>query len=107
MTCATGDEAMTETLNAIFFILLVIGGLFLALRITGWKMKKASDFIIRDLKEKNAFDPSSAVVLPYAKSPMMRIGLRDYRPRALEALMNQDVVRMLEDGRYYLRAGRD
>jgi hypothetical protein len=94
---------MLEALKTILFILLVIGALFLALRITGWKMKKACDFIARDLKEKMAFDPASAVELPYAKSPMLNIGLRDYRPRALEELIKLDVVRMLEGGRYYLR----
>jgi hypothetical protein len=98
-------EAMTETIKTILMILFVIGALFLAFRISGWKMKKAGDFIIRDLKEKKAFDPASAVVLPYTKSPLLNIGLRDYRPSALTELIKQDVVRMLEGGRYYLRAG--
>jgi len=96
---------MSETLKTILFILLVIGALFLAFRITGWKMKKACEFIIRDLREKKAFDPASAVKLPYAKGPMINIGLRDYRPRALDVLMKQDVVRMLEGDVYYLREG--
>jgi hypothetical protein len=96
---------MSETLKTILFILLVIGALFLAFRITGWKMKKAGDFIIRDLKEKKAFDPASAVELPYSKSSMLAVGLRNYRPHALQELIKQDVVRMLEGGRYYLREG--
>jgi hypothetical protein len=98
---------MPEAVKTIFFILLVIGALFLALRIAGWKMKKACDFIIRDLKEKKAFDPASAVELPYVKSSMINIGLKDYRPNALEELIKQDVVRVLDGGgRYYLREGR-
>jgi hypothetical protein len=68
-------------------------------------MKKACEFIIRDLQEKKAFDPASAVKLPYAKSPTIHIGLRDYRPRALDVLMKQDVVRMMEGDVYYLREG--
>jgi hypothetical protein len=96
---------MTETIKTILLILFVIGALFLALRITGWKMKKAGNFIIRDLKEKKAFDPASAVELSYTKSSLIHIGLRDYRPRALQELMKQDVVRMLEGGRYYMREG--
>lgn len=94
---------MTETIKIILFILSVIGGLFLVLRITAWKMKKAGDFIISDLKKKNAFGPASAVELPYTKSPMIGLGLRDYRPNALQELLKQDVVRMLEGKRYYLR----
>jgi hypothetical protein len=95
-------KAMSETLKIIFMIFIVIGALFFALRITGWKMKKAADFIIRDLKLKEAFDPASAVDLPYTKSRLLNVGLRDYRPRALEELLKQDTVRMLEGGRYYL-----
>jgi len=94
---------MTETIKAILMILFVIGGLFFALRVTGWKMKKACEFIIRDLREKKAFDPASAVDLPYRKSPMMHLGLRDYRPAALQDLIKRDVVRQLETERYYLR----
>ena len=95
---------MPETIKTILMILFLIGALFLALRITGWKMKKACDFIIRDLTEKEAFDPSSAVELPYVKSQLINI-LRDYRPRAIEELIKDDVVRLLEGGRYYLREG--
>ncbi|MEE9911654.1 MAG: hypothetical protein K4571_08005 [Deltaproteobacteria bacterium] len=94
---------MTEAMKAVLLILFVIGALFFAFRISGWKMKKAGDFIIRDLKEKNAVDPASAVELSYAKSQMFNIGLRDYRPPALQELIKQDVVRILEGGRYYLR----
>jgi hypothetical protein len=95
---------MPETIKTILMILVVIGALFLAFRITGWKMKKACTFIIRDLTEKKAFDPSSAVELPYVKSRLINI-VRDYKPRAIEELMKNDVVRLLEGGRYYLREG--
>ena len=96
---------MSETFKTILMILAAVGAVILALRIAGWKMKKACDFIIQDLKEKKALDPASAVELPYAKSPLINIGLRDYRPRALDELMKSNVVRMLEGGRYYLREG--
>lgn len=93
---------MPEALKTILLILFVIGGLYFAFRITGWKMKKAGDFIIRDLQEKGALDPASAVELSYTKSPLLHIGMRDYRPQALQELMKQDIVRILEGGRYYL-----
>ncbi|KAF0158077.1 MAG: hypothetical protein FD159_1224 [Syntrophaceae bacterium] len=93
---------MSETLKIILMIFIVIGALFFALRITGWKMKKAADFIIRDLKLKKAFDPASAIELPYTKGRLLHIGLRDYRPRAIEELLKQDIVRMVEGGQYYL-----
>jgi hypothetical protein len=94
---------MTKNIPAILWILLMLGGLYLAFRIMGWRMKRAADFIISDLEKKNAFDPSSAVELPYAKSRLLRPGLRDFRPAALQELIKQDVVRILEGKRYYLR----
>ncbi len=94
---------MSETMKTIFMLLLTVAAFIFALRIAGWRMKKACDFIIRDLKEKKAFDPASAVELPYSKSSLLHIGLRDYRPKALTELMKHDVVRVQEGGRYYLR----
>ncbi len=93
---------MPETIKTILFILFVIGGLFIVLRINGWKMKKASDVIIRDLREKKALDPASAVELPYTKNSLFHVGLRDYRPQALQELITHDVVCITEGERYYL-----
>jgi hypothetical protein len=90
-------------MKMILLVLCAIGVLFVSLSFAGWKMRRACDFIIRDLKEKKAFDPASAVELPYCKSSMFRIGMRDYRPRALDALVKHDVIRVAADGRYYLR----
>ena len=96
---------MSEAAKTILMIFVAIGALLLALRIAGWKMKRACDFIIADLKAKRALDPASAVELPYTKTQLINIGLRDYRPKALEELIRLDVVRMLEGGRYYLKEG--
>lgn len=96
---------MSETMRILLMILLAIGALILTFRIAGWKMKKASDFILLDLKEKKAFDPVSAVELPYCKDSLFRVGLRDYRPKAVNALLENGDVRVLEGGRYYLCEG--
>jgi hypothetical protein len=96
---------MSETMKIVLMVLITIGAFYLTLRVAGWKMKRACDFILRDLKEQKAFDPASAVELPYSKSSMFRIGMRDYRPRALSALVKHDVIRVQEEGRYYLREG--
>lgn len=97
---------MSETFNTILMIFVFIGVLVLVMRISGWKMQKACDAIILDLKAKKALDPASAVELPYAAGQLINIGLRDYRPKALEELLKQDVVRMLNGGRYYLHEGQ-
>jgi hypothetical protein len=93
---------MSETLKIILMIFVFIGALLLAMRISGWKMKEACDAVILDLKNQNAFDPASAVELPYADGQLVTITLRDYRPKALAELINQDEVRMLNGGLYYL-----
>jgi len=97
--------AMPEALKILIMIAVIVAVLYLALRIAGWQMRKACDFIIEDLRTREALDPSSAVTVTCASNPLLRIGLRDYRPRALEYLVQQDVVRVLEGGRYYLREG--
>jgi len=94
---------MSEPLRVLFVLLIAAGALVLALRLAGWRTKRACDFILRDLREKNAFDPATAVELPYSRAKLFHIGLRDVRPQALKILMHQDRVRVLEDGRYYLR----
>ncbi len=94
---------MSETAQTVLMVLLTIAAFIVANIIAGKRMKKAADFIIRDLKEKKAFDPASAVELPYSKGTVFRIGLKDYRPGALTQLVKYDVVRMQAGGRYYLR----
>jgi hypothetical protein len=96
---------MSEAIKILLMILLTIGAFILTLWIAGWKMKNAGSFILRDLKEKKAFDPVSAVELPYCKTSLFHIGMRDYRPKALKALVDNGDVRVLEGGRYYLREG--
>jgi hypothetical protein len=66
-------------------------------------MRKAAEFIMQDLREKQAVDPTSAVELPYAKGSLLNFGLRDYRPQALQELLKQGVVQIQEDGRYFLQ----
>ena len=97
---------MSQSAKTLLMVFLLIAAFILANIIAGKRMKKAADFIIRDLKEKKAFDPASAVMLPYSKSTAFRIGLKDYRSGALKQLVKYDVVRSLEGGRYYLRDGQ-
>ncbi len=94
---------MSQNTKTLLMVLITIAAFFLATLLAGWRMKKACEFIIQDLKEKRAFDPASAVELPYSKGTVFRIGLKDYRPGALQQLMKRDIVRLLEGGRYYLR----
>jgi hypothetical protein len=93
---------MSETVKIILLLLLTIGAFILSRYIAGWQMNKAGKFIIGDLKKKRAFDPASAVELPYCKKQLFRLGLKDYRPQVMQQLLQHDVVRILEGEKYYL-----
>jgi hypothetical protein len=96
---------MKGIINTLIMILFVFAALILALFITGRKMKKCCDFIIKDLKAQNALDPASAVLLPYCKRQMFNLGFRDYRPQALEQLLKYSQVQMTGEGKFFLCAG--
>ena len=93
---------MPQTLELIISILLLGAALILSRQYHAWKIKKAYLRIIEDLKSQQAFNPESAIVLPYANRPILRIGLRDHRPAALKSLVSESIVGITEDRRYYL-----
>ena len=88
-------------------ILLVVSGLLCAVwisrKITMWRIKRTYLSIMSDLKKRGAVDFRSAVVLPYAKESILKVGMKDYRPRALEFLVTNGVVGKTGDGKYYLK----
>ena len=69
---------MPETVKVVLMILLVAGAFTASLFIAGWKMKRACDFILSDLRQRQAFDPATAVALPYCRVSCFRFGLRDH-----------------------------
>jgi len=94
---------MTETTQIVVaFVLLIL--VFLLTRVgVVWRLRRAAVHIIKDLQNVGALDPASAVALPYAKRDFLRIGLRDFRPKALQSLVQEGIVGMTENGRYYLK----
>ena len=68
-----------------------------------WRTKRTCMTIIKDLDGRRAHSPASAVALPYAqKKGMFHIGLRDYKPQALQYLIHREIVGTTDDGRFYL-----
>ncbi|MCG2779273.1 MAG: hypothetical protein L6406_26670 [Desulfobacterales bacterium] len=59
--------------------------------------------IVKDLEQKGALDPSSAIELPYAKKGVFRIGIRDYRPKAIQYMIANNIIGMTDSGKYYLK----
>ncbi|UCG05828.1 MAG: hypothetical protein JSV83_18240 [Desulfobacterales bacterium] len=94
---------MSEVNQIIIGICLLIVVVTLTRKFHAWQIKRAYFRIVQDIKSKGAFDQKSAVDLPYARNPIFRVGLRDHRPIALEHLVQDNIVGMTEDGKYYLK----
>jgi hypothetical protein len=98
---------MSETVQIIFGIILLVGVYILTQAVVGWRIRRASKSILRDLDYKKAFDPAAAIELPYAKRNIFKIGLGFFRPKAVVALVNAGVVGMTAAVKYYLKKRLD
>jgi hypothetical protein len=94
---------MNETVQIILGLSILIPVYVLTRKYHAWKIRRTYLFIIRDLKAKDAFDPSSAVKLPYATAGLFHMGTRDYRPKALAYMVTANIVGRTEEGHYYLK----
>ena len=70
------------------------------------KLQKVSEFIIKELESQQAFDPVTAVELPYSKPSLIRLGMRDYNYKALEYMLNEQVIVKTAQGKYFLKGSR-
>jgi hypothetical protein len=93
---------MSETTELIVGVALLIAVIALTRKYHAWRIKRAYIFIIDDLKNKGAYSASSAVELPYAKRNLLRMGMRQHHPQALQHLIMQNIVAKTEEGRYFL-----
>jgi hypothetical protein len=94
---------MSETIQIILGIFFLTGVYILSRFGVVWRVRRASGFIIQDLERRAAFDPASAVDLPYAKADYFRVGIRDFKPKALESLIQNGIIGKTESGSYYLK----
>jgi hypothetical protein len=93
---------MSETVQIIIGILLLIGVYIFTQMVVGWRIKRAARGVVRDLDIKQAYSAESAIELPYAKSNFFRIGLRDFRPKAVSALVQGGILAQTAAGKYFL-----
>jgi hypothetical protein len=93
---------MSETVQIIMGIILLVGVYVFTQMVVGYRIKRCARNIIRDLDLKKAYTAESAIELPYAKSNLFRIGLRDFRPKAVAALVQAGILAQTAGGRYFL-----
>ena len=93
---------MSETGRTLFAICILIGVYILTRKFHAWRMRQAYLSIVKDLEKNEAFNLYSAIDLPYAKKGMFRIGMRDYRPKAIQYMIANHIIGMTGSGKYYL-----
>jgi hypothetical protein len=93
---------MSETAQIIIGIILLVGVYIFTQMVVGYRIKRAARGIVRDLGFKKAYSAESAIELPYAKSNLFRIGLRDFRPKAVSALVQGGIIAQTATGKYFL-----
>lgn len=74
--------------------------------IVTWRFRKAALSIIQDLEKTGAGSEATAAELPYGKANLLKIGMRDYRHKALEYMVAEGVVGQSPDGKYFLKIQR-
>lgn len=94
---------MTDTVQ------VILGLVFLAVVFIGTRyvivirLRHAARAIIQDLEKQNALSELNAVELPYSKTDFLRIGMRDYKRKALEYMVSEGVIGSCANGKYYLK----
>ncbi len=94
---------MSETVQIILGLIVLVAVYALTQVVVGYRIRRTARAIIQDLDRRKALDPASAAELPYERRSLLHIGLRDFRPKALAALVQGEIVGRTETGRYYLK----
>jgi hypothetical protein len=94
---------MSETVQIILGLIVLVAVYALTQVVVGWRIRRTARAIIKDLERRKALNPASAAELPYERRSLLHIGLRDFRPKALAALVQGEIVGRTETGRYFLK----
>jgi hypothetical protein len=94
---------MNENGQIVVAVILLIAVYILSRKVQTWLVKRAYAKILKDLEGKGAAAPEAAVKLPYAKTGILNVGMKDYRPKALEFLVTHDLVGRTPEGTYFLK----
>jgi hypothetical protein len=93
---------MSDKMELFVGLIVLLAVIALTRKYHAWRIRRAYQLILDDLRTLNALTPGTAVDLPYAGKNLLRIGLRDHRKMALNHLVLEQVVGQTDEGRYYL-----
>jgi hypothetical protein len=94
---------VNPTAQIIMTFVFVVGAFVLSQFIVARRLRRAGAGILADLQRQRAFDAGCAVELDYAKPRLLRVGVRDMRPKALEDLIQGNIVAQTAEGKFYLK----
>jgi hypothetical protein len=94
---------MSENFEILLGVGLLIGVIFLTRRFHAWRLRQGYRTIVDDLKAQEAYDEQTAVRLEYMQKSLLRMGVRDHRPTAMQHLTLENIVGVTADGRYFLK----
>ena len=93
---------MIQHIVDIAILIVLIALVFLIYFGAAWRKRRACDVIIENLKKKGAVDPATAIRLPHVDEQHYESGMKNYKLKALEFLIMNNVVCSTVNDRYYL-----
>ena len=93
---------MPVYLQIILLFAAIIVFYFLLLLIAGWGIRRYCFQIIAEMEEQRAFSAGSAITLPDARGNFFKMGMGNYRPKALNVLLADKIVVKTGSSKYYL-----
>ncbi|MGD9975002.1 MAG: hypothetical protein AB7S77_18235 [Desulfatirhabdiaceae bacterium] len=98
---------MTSTVQILIAAVFLVGAFVLSQVIVNRRLRATGNRILRELLELQALDAYSAVDLAYAKAHLLPKGLRDLRPKALNDLVQADIIGKTATGKFFLKKKPD
>lgn len=98
---------MTSTVQILIAAVFLVGAFVLSQVIVSRRLRATGNRILVELLELKALDANSAVDLAYAKAHLLPKGLRDLRPKALNDLLQADIVGKTAAGKFFLKKKPD
>jgi hypothetical protein len=90
-------------MQALVGLIALVAVFMLSQLVAARRIQKACRIIVADLERLGAHDPISAVSLPYAGTRLLHLGLRDFRPKALQGLVSAGIVGTTGRGAYFIK----
>jgi hypothetical protein len=98
---------MTSAVQIAAGIVFLITAFVLSQILVSRRLRSTGARILKELLDRGALDASRAVYLSYAKAGLAPRGLRDLRPKALNDLVQADIVGKTAEGKFFLKKQPD